>query len=168
MLQHGTWQKSYLLVFIMFVMNSRGHNSTGISYFPTRKWPLRTMFIKLCSSNILPEIPKLLFIFTSTMLCCTVLHVPGTHPLKPFAALAHSLLRNELHLWSSVFSSRCTLSTDAYVSVCDAIVKEMKITIFPSIPEGDRNVKSKVHVESSSSDVGRQVRHWVSERILDF
>ena len=95
-----------------------------------------------------------------------ITYVLGTHPLKPFAALVHSLLRNELHLWSSVFPSRCSLSTDAYVSVCDAIVNEMQITIFPPLPEGDKNVKSKVHKESSSSDVGRQVRTSVSELVL--
>ena len=102
--------------------------------------------------------PKLPYLVTSLMTAFT----PGSHPLKSFASLVHSLLRNEMHLWTAIYTVRNEHCLEAYVSVCYSIIREMEITLFPPTNEQGKDVtkisKSKPFNDFGSSQISKQVR----------
>ena len=81
--------------------------------------------------------------------------------MRTYAAVVHSLLRNELQLWTSVFEMRSTASMRAYNAICCTIVSEMQATLFPSpnesTKEGVKALKAKPLNDFGSSQINKQV-----------
>ena len=83
--------------------------------------------------------------------------------MKSYAALVHSLLRNERVLWTNIFTSQNASSMISYIAICNAIINEMQNTLFPSgnvhihAHHGKIGIKPKVQNDFASSQISKQV-----------